>query len=126
MLVVLVRIGVNATRLANGKLGDFLRGLLAILVLRLWHELQVHEDRVAGPLVVGFRVVVTRGRVAAEAQESLQADVQTVLVFWSEEALEALIFVDELASQVLVDLIDPAWAGHRLFSHDLSIYLMCC
>ena len=34
-----------------------------------------------------------------------------------EEALDALILVDELPVQVLVDLVEPAGARHCLFCH---------
>ena len=46
--------------------------------------------------VVLFPVVVARRWVATKAQESLQRDIKSVLVFGREEALDTLVFVDLL------------------------------
>ena len=81
MLVVLVLLSIDATRLANRKFSDVLRGLLAVLIERLGGQPQVHEDAVACARVVRLRVVVALVRVGAETQECFQADVQTVFIF---------------------------------------------
>ena len=42
---------------------------------------------------------------------------QSTTTYRSEEALDALVFVDELPVQVLVDLVEPAGARHVLVYH---------
>lgn len=81
MLVVLVLLCIDATRLANRKFSDVLRGLLAVLIERLGGQPQVHEDAVACARVVRLGVVMALVRVGAETQERLHADVQTVFIF---------------------------------------------
>ena len=81
--IILVRVGIDTTRFANCKLGDFLRGSLcrALLRLSLRHHLDVDEYAVARFLAVLLIMVVARCRVGAATSEGLKTHVQAEFVF---------------------------------------------
>ena len=62
-------------------------------------------------------MVVSSSWVRTRPQEALHADVETKFIFRCQETLCALILVDELSNEGLVDGICPMWAWLSLLCH---------
>ena len=81
--IILVRISIDSSWLANCQLGYFLRGRLrrALLRLSFGHHLDVDEDAVACFLAVRLIVVMAGRWIGTATSEGLQTHIQAEFVF---------------------------------------------
>ena len=96
--VILANIGIDATLHSNGELVDLLNDDVSILVLLHYRcHLDVQVQWVARLLKLTLDTVLLW--ICTEANKSLEAHTQTMVVCWCVETSGTLVLVDELVHE---------------------------